>query len=106
MAGRNQGSSMGNWPFRLQIRWRHLFFVVLMLCLLATAAAVVISSHLSRGQYAELQKLETARDDSRARWGRLLLEESAWSAPARIEGISTERLGMRVPDVHDVEVIR
>ncbi|GED42591.1 cell division protein FtsL [Cobetia marina] len=88
------------------MRWRHLCFVVLMICLLGSAAAVVVSSHLSRGQYAQLQKLEAARDDARARWGRLLLEESAWSAPARIESISTERLEMRVPDVHDVEVIR
>ncbi|AOM02125.1 cell division protein FtsL [Cobetia marina] len=107
MAGRKQqGSWRGNWPIRFQMRWRHLCFVVLMICLLGSAAAVVVSSHLSRGQYAQLQKLEAARDDARARWGRLLLEESAWSAPARIESISTERLEMRVPDVHDVEVIR
>ncbi|TVU73902.1 MULTISPECIES: cell division protein FtsL [Cobetia] len=106
MAGRSQGGRLGNWPIKIHMRWRHLCFVVLMLCLLGSAAAVVVSSHLSRAQYAQLQTLEAARDDARARWGRLLLEESAWSAPARIESISSERLEMRVPDVHDVEVIR
>ena len=106
MAGRRQDGWTGNWPIKVQMHWRHLCFAVLMLSLLGSAAAVVISSHLSRGQYAQLQKLEAARDDARARWGRLLLEESAWSAPARIESISIERLEMRVPDVHDVEVIR
>lgn len=40
------------------------------------------------------------------RMGQLLLEEGAWSTPARIEQIATQRLGMRIPDVNDVEVIR
>lgn len=55
---------------------------------------------------AQLQQLEQEENQLQTEWGQLLLEEGAWSTPARIEQIATERLGMRIPDVNDVEVIR
>jgi cell division protein FtsL len=78
----------------------------LMLCCLLSGLVVVSITHQTRMQYAELQTLEQEKNQLHTEWGQLLLEDGAWSTPARIEKIATERLGMRIPDVHDVKVIK
>ncbi|SDW10322.1 cell division protein FtsL [Aidingimonas halophila] len=91
-------------------RWRPsgqlLLVIGLLLLLLGTALAVITSAHLTREQYARLQRLEQEADQLQTEWGQLLLEESAWSSPARIEKLAGERLDMRLPDVNEAEVIR
>ncbi|WP_017430620.1 cell division protein FtsL [Vreelandella jeotgali] len=78
---------------------------LLLLACLASGMGIVVTTHLTRVQYAELQTLEREGNQLHTEWGQLLLEDGAWSTPARIERIATERLRMRIPDVHDVEVI-
>ncbi|RCV91093.1 cell division protein FtsL [Halomonas montanilacus] len=78
----------------------------LVVACLITATVVINVSHLTREQYARLQDLERERDQLQTEWGQLLLEESAWSSPARIERLAIERLEMRLPHVNEVEVIR
>ena len=80
--------------------------IVLFFACLLTGLAVVITTHMTRVQFAELQRLEQEENQLQTEWGQLLLEEAAWATPARIEQIATERLEMRIPDVNDVEVIR
>ncbi len=79
---------------------------VMMLGCLFSGLAVVAITHQTRMQYAELQILEQENNQLHTEWGQLLLEDGAWSTPARIEKIATERLSMRIPDVHDVKVIK
>lgn len=94
------------WPFTLRMRLWPLVIGVLFLCCVATGLAVVATTHMTRVQFAQLQQLEQEQNQLQTEWGQLLLEEGAWSTPARIEQIATERLDMRIPDVHNVEVIR
>ncbi|MDN6179573.1 MAG: cell division protein FtsL [Halomonas subglaciescola] len=90
---------------RVCLRPWPLIIAVLMFGCLATGFAVVAITHETRTQYAALQTLEQEKNQLHTEWGQLLLEDGAWSTPARIEKIATERLNMRIPDVHDVEVI-
>ncbi len=78
----------------------------LVVACLITATVVINVSHLTREHYVRLQQLERERDQLQTEWGQLLLEESAWSSPARIERLAIERLEMRLPHVNEVEVIR
>ncbi|KAA0014261.1 cell division protein FtsL [Billgrantia pellis] len=94
------------WPLAWQPSWRLLLIVGLVLACLLSAIAVIATSHQTRAQYARLQQLERERDQLQTEWGQLLLEESAWSSPARIERLAVERLEMRLPEVDEVEVIR
>ena len=94
------------WPFKLRMRFWPLVISVLFLCCLATGLAIVTTTHMTRVQFAQLQQLEQEKNQLQTEWGQLLLEEGAWSTPARIEQIATERLDMRIPGVNDVEVIR
>ena len=86
--------------------WRQLLVVVLTGLVLASALAVITSAHLTRVQYARLQQLESEKDKLQTEWGQLLLEESTWSAPSRIERLASERLDMRVPELDEIRVIR
>ncbi|WP_236645421.1 cell division protein FtsL [Aidingimonas lacisalsi] len=83
-----------------------LLVVCLLVLMLGSALAVITTAHLTREQYARLQRLEQEEDQLQTEWGQLLLEESAWSSPARIEKLASERLNMRLPDVNEAEVIR
>ncbi|MGP9497270.1 MULTISPECIES: cell division protein FtsL [unclassified Halomonas] len=94
------------WPFKLRVRTWPLVICLLFFACIVSGLATVVVTHLTRVQYAQLQQLGQEKNQLQTEWGQLLLEEGAWSTPARIEQISTERLDMRIPDVHDVEVIR
>ncbi|GGX81661.1 hypothetical protein GCM10007160_06230 [Litchfieldella qijiaojingensis] len=105
----NQGRSFLpdiDWRIGARPGWPLAMVALLVLLVLASAMAVITSSHLTREQYARLQRLEREQNQLQTEWGQLLLEESAWSSPARIERLAVERLEMRVPDVDEVEVIR
>jgi cell division protein FtsL len=73
--------------------------LVLVLAVLASSMAVVYSKYLWRTEFVELQKLEYTRDKLNEEWGRLLLEQSTWASPARVEQQSRLRLNMIVPTV-------
>ncbi len=94
------------WPFKLRWRVWPVIILLLFLACVVTAGFVVATTHMTRVQFAQLQQLEQEKNQLQTEWGQLLLEEGAWSTPARIEQIATERLEMRIPDVNDVEVIR
>ena len=99
-------STLTRWPPASMPSARLLLVVGLVVACLITATVVINVSHLTREQYARLQQLERERDQLQTEWGQLLLEESAWSSPARIERLAIERLEMRLPHVNEVEVIR
>ena len=77
----------------------------LLVAVMASAAAVVESSHRCRALYTELRHLEAEGQDLREQWGRLLLEQSTWAAPDRVERIAREALGMRVPTPDERRVV-
>lgn len=103
--GRDAASAFG-WPVRLRPSVALLANGVLLLLCLGSATAVIATSHLTRDQYARLQQLEREQQQLQTEWGQLLLEEGAWSSPARIERLAGERLEMRLPAIDEVEVIR
>ena len=104
--GRSAVTSSFGWPLRLGVSRALLLVMLLLAACLASAIGVITTSHLTRDQYARLQVLEREQQQLQTEWGQLLLEESAWSSPARIERLAQQRLEMRLPDIDEVEVIR
>ena len=82
------------------------FFVlgVLAVMLISTAVSVVFARHESRKLFVSLQQLERERDDLNIEWGRLQLEQGAWSSHGRIERIAREKLEMRMPDASSMVI--
>ncbi|WP_290785032.1 cell division protein FtsL [Halomonas sp.] len=103
--GRTSTSGFG-WPLALRSSLSLVVVLTLVVACLASALAVITATHLTREQYGRMQQLEREQQQLQTEWGQLLLEESAWSSPARIERLAMERLEMRLPDVDEVEVIQ
>ena len=61
---------------------------------IASAFAVIHSTHACRELYTRLQVLETAQWSLQEDYGRLLLEESAWASHHRVEKVARSELQM------------
>lgn len=82
-----------------------LLLLLLLIGVLVSALAVTYSAHVHRqllnGLYAELSE----RDKMQAEWGRLILEQSTWTAYSRIESLAVAQLQMRIPDPAEVQLV-
>ncbi len=81
--------------------------VTLMLALIVVLSAigVVQSSHLSRQLFAEQAILLDRNDQLQLEWAQLLLEQSAWSSPNRLENIASKKLSMHMPEAENIQLI-
>jgi cell division protein FtsL len=80
--------------------------IFLAIAVMIVALAVVELRHRNRLLFAELQTLTRDRDQLNVEWGQLLLEQGAWSEHRRIEETARKRLGMALPAVEQVVVVR
>ena len=80
--------------------------LVLIVVLLVSAVGVIYTKHVSRSEFIVLQNLNQQRDKLNEEWGRLLLEESTWASPNRIEQQARARLDMIVPTPDMTVVIK
>lgn len=76
------------------------------LLLIVSALGVTYSSHWSRELLNQLATEMTQREKHHAEWGRLVLEQSTWTAHSRVEAIAERELGMRVPRPDEVILVK
>jgi cell division protein FtsL len=79
---------------------------VVLVLVVMSALAVVQSSHQARQLFSELQDLRRDAMKMEEEWGRLLLEQSTWASPDRIQRLSEGKLKMRAPEIKDVVIVR
>jgi len=72
---------------------------------LGSAAGAIYAKYRARELFVELERLNSSRDELDAEWGRLQLEQSAWSTYAFVEKVASERLHMNIPDSRDIEIV-
>lgn len=80
-------------------------FGLLLCAVLGSSVGLVYTKHYSRKLFVELQSLQQTKDSLITEFGRLQLEQSAWSAHGRVENIAREQLKMSVPGIDAVEMI-
>jgi cell division protein FtsL len=88
---------------------RRLLVVVvaaLWLAVLGSAAGVVYVKHEARTLFVELEKLSANRDQLNIEWGRLQLEQSAWSAHGFVEQVASRQLHMTLPSATEVKIVQ
>ena len=71
-----------------------------------SSLAVVWSTHECRELIGELMALQVAENDLKVEHGQYLLQEGTLASPARVEQDATRRLGMRIPELSEIQVIR
>jgi cell division protein FtsL len=80
--------------------------IVLWCAVLASAAAVVYVKHEARTLFVDLEKLSAERDRLNIEWGRLQLEQSAWSTHAFVEQVANQKLRMTIPSATEVKIVQ
>ncbi|MFC3607178.1 cell division protein FtsL [Stutzerimonas tarimensis] len=83
-----------------------LIMLALFVAVLGTALGVAYTAHWNRQLLNDLYGELSVRDKAQAEWGRLVLEQSTWTAHSRIESLASERLEMRVPEALDVRLVK
>lgn len=79
--------------------------LVLFIGVLVSAISVAYSAHWNRQLLNDLYAELSVRDKAQAEWGRLILEQSTWTAHNRIEALASGRLKMHVPEAADVRLV-
>ncbi|HEN8800288.1 cell division protein FtsL [Pseudomonas sp. CM25] len=79
--------------------------LLLFVGVLVSAIAVSYSAHWNRQLLNTLYGELSERDKAQAEWGRLILEQSTWTAASRIESLASEQLKMRVPSADEVRMV-
>lgn len=80
--------------------------MILFAAVILVSVAVVQTRHESRQLFAQLQGQQAERDALNVEWGKLLLEEGAWSQHRRIEQMARQRLDMSTPESAGIRVVR
>ena len=78
----------------------------LSVAVMVTALAVIYAQHQSRKSFVELQELQKVRDEIEVQWGRLQLEQGAWTTHGRVEQIARNKLNMEIPNTDAVVIIK
>lgn len=82
------------------VRWILLGLVIL------SALTLVYTRQQNRQLFSTLHQLRAERDSLDVEWGRLLLEEGAWSQHQRVENTARQRLGMDLPPAERIVLVR
>ncbi len=80
--------------------------IALLAAVMVVSIAVVYTRQESRLLFAKLQTHQAERDALNVEWGKLMLEEGAWSQHRRVEEMARQRLSMSTPDSAHVRVVR
>lgn len=80
--------------------------VVLMVAVVTSAIGVIYSRAEARHLFQELGRLKERHDAMTVEWDRLLLEESTFAADYLIEKRARESLGMVMPDMNYVQLLK
>lgn len=83
-----------------------MLMVLLMLGLLMSALLLIFFKYEQRVLFAQLQKLQNQEDNYYVERGKLLLEQSTWATPARLEKIAHTKLTMKLLKPDDYVLIR
>jgi cell division protein FtsL len=93
-------------PVHQLIKGQALGLIMLGLLAVGSAIGVVYTKHIGRGLHIKLQQLHQNRDVFHVEWTQLLLESSTLGSDIRVEKIAREELGMNLPPINTVVVIR
>lgn len=89
----------------LQITKREILIVFSVIALLYSAFGIVYVKDLNRRLFIQYQVLQREKAKEVIQWGKLLLEQSTWSAQLRIQQVAQRRLEMQIPIEKEVVLV-
>lgn len=90
----------------LNFQLPELNILVIVFLLLISALGVVYVKDLNRRLFIIQHRLQVQSEQLQAESNKLLLEQSAWAAQARIQRVAQQQLHMQIPSSANVKVIK
>ena len=90
----------------ININLPELKILVLIFLLLVSALGVVYVKDINRRLFITQHKLQVQSEQLQSESNKLLLEQSAWAAQARVQRVAQRQLQMQIPPSGDVVVIK
>lgn len=90
----------------ININLPELKILVLVFLLLVSALGVVYIKDINRRLFITQHKLQVQNEQLQSESNKLLLEQSAWAAQARVQRVAQRQLQMQIPPSVDVVVIK
>jgi cell division protein FtsL len=84
----------------------HVTLLLLALAVFISSFAVIYTKNCQRNLYIQSQSFSAAANQMQTNWGKLLLEQSAWSQQSRIESIATQKLDMVLPKPRAIVMVQ
>jgi len=78
----------------------------LTIAVLLSSFFVINAKHQNRKAFVELQALKSEQYDMETKWGQLQLEQATWAAHGRVEQIASKDLGMIIPSMDSVSIVK
>lgn len=73
---------------------------------LFSAFMVIDAKHQNRQAFVDLQNLQQRQYQLQTEWGQLQLEQATWATHGRIEQIARKELGMTIPPVDSIYLVK
>lgn len=84
---------------------KHFAVCLLWAMILLSALSVIYITNKTRGVYATLQAQQSERGVLHVEWGKLLLEQGAWTSQARVEDVAERYLAMQMPRIKHMIIV-
>ena len=78
---------------------------ILIILMVISAFVMVYLKDLNRRTFIQYQNMVHANQQAQIDWGKLLLEQSTWSAQAHVQQVATDRLQMVTPTTKNIVLI-
>ncbi len=82
--------------------WLTAFLVV---SIIVSAFTLIYVKDLNRRLFIESQNLQAQHQQQTNQWGKLLLEQSTWSAQSRVQSIAQKNLQMVMPNAKNIVLL-
>lgn len=80
--------------------------LLLTIAVLLSSFFVINAKHQNRKAFVELQALKSQQYQMETKWGQLQLEQATWAAHGRVEKIASKDLGMVIPSMKSVTIVK
>ena len=81
-------------------------FLLLATSILLSSFFVIYAKHENRQAFVALQELKNEQYKMQTEWGQLQLEQATWATHSRLEKIAESDLGMKIPSLDAISIIK
>ena len=91
-------------PIKLSLSNLRVLFLVI--AIMVSALAVVYTKDVNRRLFIDYQSLQQKNIDMSVDYGKLLLEQGAWSTQERVQLVATNSLNMVIPSSSNIVMLK